>query len=253
MANAQGYLYEGDLYMARIVGGVEQPMQGPFEGSRLALQMNVERIDMISRGKNKTGQVLESVPIPQPGTLALTLNSGDPAVVAIGLMGSVATLTQASGAWADEAFVVAALDTWLPLAKASLGTSIVVKDVTGVTTYVEGTHYQLNRDLGWIKVPTGSPIAAAATIELTGPYNAISGKKVKGGTTPDLRIKLVMDGRNMADGAKCKVQVWEAILATEEAVDFLSGQFLGTPLTGSMKTPTGKDSPFEVDFHDAAA
>ncbi len=166
MSNARGNLYEGDLYFARIVGGVEQAMQGPFEGSRLALQMNVERQDMISRGKNKTGQVIESVPIPQPATFQMTLNEGSADVIALGLMGTVAALSQASGTWTATAFTVTALDSWLPLPKAALATSQLVKDVTDATTYVEGTDYELNRDLGWIRVLSTGSISLSDVLHL---------------------------------------------------------------------------------------
>lgn len=252
MSNARGYLYEGDLYFARIVGGVEQAMQGPFEGSRLAMQMNVDRVDMLSRGKNRTGQVLESVAIPQPAGFSITLNEGTPDVVALGLMGTVSAIAQTSGTWTAEAFTVTALDSWLPLAKSSLATSQVVKDVTDTTTYVEGTDYELNRDLGWIRVLSTGSISLSDVLHLTGAFNAHAGSRIAGGTSPDLRIKLVLDGRNMADGARCKVTVKEGILSAEDAVDFLSGQFLNTPLAGRMKTPTGETSPFDVDMLDAA-
>lgn len=247
--SARGYLFEGSLYMARIVGGVEQPLQGPFEGSQFAIQPNVERKEMVSRGRGTFGQVVESVNVPQAADFSVTLNEGTAETLALGLMGTVSALTQAAGNLTDEPVAVGAVrDVWLPLSKANFTGLVTVENAAGTVTYVEGTDYEVNRPQGWLKIKSGGAIAANSTVNVTAAYGAINGSKILGGAAADLRVKFVLDGRNLADGADCTVRVWEAIIAASDAVDFLSGEFVGVPLSGRMKTPAGKTAPFEVDL-----
>lgn len=312
---ARGYLFEGSLYMARYIGGVLQPMQGPLEGSVLNLQTNVQQVDMTSRGKGTYGQLLESVTIQQPADLAVTINEGTAEVMALGLMGSVSALSQTSGSLTDSPVILGGLGQWAGLTRAYLtgpvtvagetgsftgaiatttltvtavasgkvspgqtiagagltvGTKIV-KQLTGtpggIGTYevsasqtfasgsitatvpgspTEGVDFEVNRDMGWIRPLAGGLFAAGQHVKVSSAYGAYSGSSINGGTTPDLRVSFVLDGRNLADGSLVKVEVYEAIVAPSAAIEFLSGQFIGVPLAGRMKTPLGKTAPFNV-------
>lgn len=244
---ARGYLFEGSLYMQAIIGGVLAPPVGPLEGTRFAIQPNVEFQDMVSRGRGTSGQILESVPTQQPADFSITLAEGAPEVLALGFMGSLAAFSQASGTASNEA-VTALLGKWVFLSKTKVS-SVVVTDVAGTTTYVNGTDYIVNTDLGWIKALPGGAIADNTAIHVDFSHAAITGQRISGATTPDLRARFTMDGVNRADGKDCKVTVFEAILAPDQAVDLLANGFVTTSLTGRMKTPSGFTSPFIVDLH----
>ena len=126
---------------------------------------------------------------------------------------------------------------------------MVVKNETGTTTYVEGTHYQVNYRLGWLKVISG--IADAATVNVHGAYNAISGTRINASTVNEIRAQFVLDGINFADKLPCIATVWEGIVAPDTAFDFLADDFNSIPLTGRAKTPVGKSEPFFVELRDA--
>lgn len=251
---ARGYLLEGDLYMAPFVGGVAQALQGPFEGTVFSIEPQSETVDMISRGRNSTGQILESVSSLQPTNFNITFAEADPQLLAMGLMGSVAAITQASGNFTNQT-VVARLGKWVPLPFANIGAGALTIADSQATALVEGTHYELNRHMGMIRVfaaPAQAAVTEGETLTISaGAYGAQSGSRIQGGVAPDVRAMFILDGRNRVDGANMKLTVWEAIMSASEAMDFLAGGFLTTALTGRMKKPAGKASAFELDVLDA--
>lgn len=244
---ARGYLFEGSLYMQAIVNGVLAPAVGPLEGTQFAIQPNSTSQDLISRGRGTSGQILESVPTQEPAEFSITFAEGSPEVMAMGLMGSVAALSQTSGSVVDEP-VSAKLNRWVFLNKSKVS-SVVVKNEAGTVTYVNGQDYIVNTDMGWIKALAGGAITDNQAIEVSYSHAAITGSRILGATTPDLRARFIMDGVNRADGKDCRVTVWEAIVAPNQALDLLANGFVTTALTGRMKTPSGFLSPFIVDLH----
>ena len=62
-----------------------------------------------------------------------------------------------------------------------------------------------------------------------------------------------IDGINMADGTQCTVTIWEAVLSPDSEFDFLASEFGTVNLTGRLKTPVGKDAPYEVLIQDPVA
>lgn len=256
---ARGYLLEGDLYMAPFVAGVAQALQGPFEGVTFAIEPNSTTVDMISRGRNSTGNILESVSSLQPTNFNAKFAEADANLLAMGLMGSVAAMSQTAGTFSNQT-VVAKLGKWVPLPFANIGAGALTISDSTPTALTEGTHYELNRHMGMIRVfPTGAGdgqqtvVAADEVLTISaGAYGALSGSRIQGGVAPDVRAMFVFDGRNRVDGANVKLTVWEAIMSASEAMDFLAGGFLTTALSGRMKKPVGKPAAFEMDVLNAA-
>lgn len=136
---ARGILLEGDLYMQAIVGGILQPASGPLEGTRFELQPQVERKDMLSRGKFRYGQTIETVGVPQQTTFAITLAEGNADALALGLMGAVEALNQAAATITNEAVTVES-GAWVPLSKRNISGSITVTgEVGSFTGSITGT------------------------------------------------------------------------------------------------------------------
>lgn len=249
--SARGFLFEGSVYMARFVAGVPGPLVGPLEGVKFEMKPNVDTKDLVSRGRGTMGQILESVPILKPTDFSITLVEGSPEVLALALMGTVAALSQVSGSL-TAVTVVGVADTWVALTKANLTGVATVTNAAASSTYVENTDYLINRELGLFKVlGTGAIGAAAATLKLTSAYGAITGSTISGSTQPDLRVRMVLSGINKVDNTNCIVTVFEAVIAADAAVDFLSGDFVNMPLKGRMKTPAGFLTPYTVDLRTA--
>lgn len=244
---ARGFLGAGDVYIARFENGAFLPYEGPFEAGKFAITPNSELRELTSKGRTTYGQVIESVPVPQPFDFNVELREVNSTSLAIALMGTSTSLaTQASGTLSEAPVTLTTLDKWYDIGKANLGQAIVVKNEAGTTTYVEGEDYILNRTLGWIKGLTGGDIAAAAVVELSGPYGAVGGTEVVGGTITQVRAKFKLDGKNMADDLPTIVTVHEATGAPDAEFDFLADDFGVISLTMRMKTPSGFTGPFTV-------
>jgi len=315
---ARGYLGSGDLYINRIVGGVKQGMEGPFEVERFEIKANSELRERVSKSRNGYGQVVASAAIPQPFDLNITMGEADKTGLAIALLGTAAAVTQTSGTL-SAVNVVADHDKWVALTKARLtgapvivaggavvtgaisGTTLTVSAVTsgtlvvgadlsgsGITpgttvtalgtgtggtgtytvdtsqtassttitatgpTYVEGTDYLLNLELGLVKALSTGSIADGQTVKLTSTYAAIAATEILGATSAAIRAEFVLDGKNLADDTPCVVTVYEGVVASDAAVDFLSDQFLTIPLPGRLVTPVGQTAPFKIELRDAA-
>lgn len=247
---ARGFLGSGDLYIDRIVGGVKQGMEGPFEAERFEIKANSDLKERQSKGRNSYGQVVASAVLPKPFDLAITMGEADANGLSIALLGTRTAFTQSAGTTTNTVFS-AVLDKWVLLPFARLTSAAqVVTNVAGSTTYVEGTDYILNRELGRIKcLSTGTMVAGNNHVDLA--YAAISGTDILGATASSVRAEFTLDGKNLADDTPCIVTCYEGVVASDAAVDFLSDDFLSVPLPGRLVTPAGFTSPFKVQLRDA--
>lgn len=243
---ARGFLGAGDLYIARYVGGVPQAYQGPYECTKFEIKPNVDLKEMTSKGRFTYGQVIESVAIPQPADLTVDLPEVNRESLAIALLGTVAAVSQTGGTVTAEVVTVTALDTWLPLSKASFTT--ITATTSADVALTEGEDFIVDKQLGWIKVlsTNNNSVVAANTIKVSGAYAATTGDEIKGMTNAQLRARFKLVGKNFADDLPYVVTVHEAIIAADSAFDFLQDDFASVSLPGRMKTPTGFTEPFTV-------
>jgi hypothetical protein len=247
---ARGFLGAGDVYIERYIAGVSQGLAGPYYANKFEIKPNIEKKELTSKGRNDYGQVLESVSVQQPADFTLELNEVNTESLTIALLGTAAASSQTSGTLVEQAVTIKK-DRWVSVTKESLNDDIEVTHTSGSPTYIEGTDYVLNLPLGLIKVLSGSAIVDAASVKVSGSYEAIASIKISGATNTDIRAKIIFDGKNQADGLPCIVTVWEAIIAADSAFDFLADDFNTVTLPGTMKTPTGKAEPFLVELRTA--
>jgi hypothetical protein len=246
MSEARGFLGAGDLYIDRQVNGVYQGLKGPFECSKFEIKANSTLKDKRSKGKSTYSQIIETVAVPEPFELSVTLGEMNTDGMALALLGTTSSTSQGAGTLTAETFV-AKLDVWVPVSKQNLTGSQTVTNAAASTTYVNGTDYIVNKTLGLIKALPGGAIADLASLRLTSGYGAIASTLIRGATNPVIRAKFVLDGINFADNTPTIVTVYEAVIASDAAVDFLSDEFGEIPLPGRMKTPTGFNEPFLIE------
>jgi hypothetical protein len=243
-----GVIAEGTLYLNRIVSGTAQGRVKVPGLARFAITPSSEKKESKSKDKDTYGQVNASVLLQNPTELGITITDVDGPALAMALMGDVATLSVSGGSVTDEN-VTAQLDAFLDLANKNItAASVVVQDVTDTTTYVEGSDYEINYAMGWIKPLSGGNISGSDVLHIDYDHGAIAGQRITGSTRPEVRGEMVLDGRNLADGKELTITVHEAVVATDGEVDFMSDDFVELALGGSMVTPTGKSEPFIVDY-----
>lgn len=247
MQGILSFLGSGDLYMDRLAA--DGTSQGAIlVGNAISLALNVETDNkkLISRKRATYGQTLASVTQITGSTIALTLNQMDVDTMAAVFLGDAVAMTGTGGSITTEA-VTAILDKWVDLASPGGGVStVVVKDATDTTTYVEDTDYAVNPRLGMIKALSTGAISESDVLHIDYAYAAESGKRITGATQPIVKVKLRLDGKNVEDGSDVQVNVFEALIKPSSAVDFLAEDFAEIQFEGEMLTPSGKDWPFEV-------
>jgi hypothetical protein len=248
MGTARGFLGSGDLYINRQSGGVYSGWVGPFECEQFEIKANSELREKVSKGKATYGQIVASASIPKPFDLNITLGEADKTGMAIALLGNVSAVTQIAGSL-TAVTVVGVADVWVPLTKQRLTGSQTVTNAAASTTYVLGTDYLIEKEMGWIKVlSTGSIGVAAATLKLTSTYAAITGDQIAGATNSSVIAQFRLSGKNLADDTPAIVNVAQAVVASQAAVDFMADQFATIPLSGRMVTPSGFTEPFTVQL-----
>lgn len=250
---ARSFIGAGDIFIDRMVDGVKQGVYGPFKANKLAIQPQVETLESTSKGRYDYGQVLESVNLAQPTQFSLELKEVTGDVLTMAFLGTDSSFTQASGTLTAASVTVTKKGPWLPLGKKNLDDLVSVTNEGATVTYVEGTDYELNRPLGWIRVLEDSVIAVDAVLKVTGGYAAATGKKITGSTKTEVRASIWFDGINQADGLQCTVEIFEAVLSADNEFDFLADDFGVVALSGNLKTPAGKSGPYEVLMQDAVA
>lgn len=244
---ARSFLGAGDIYINRMVDGVKQGVVGPIYADSLSITPSVETVQSTSKGRYDYGQVLESVNIAQPSEFSMALKEVTGDILTMAFLGTSSTFTEASGTLTDYDLTVTKIGTWLPLGKKNLAALATVETLaTGGTTLVEGVDYKLNRPMGWFMALPGGAIDANDHVFVTAAYSGATGNLVKGSTRTEVRVEITFDGINQADGTQCTATIWEAVLAPDSEFDFLADDFGLVNLTGTLKTPTGKDAPYEV-------
>ena len=244
---ARSFLGAGDVYFDRLVDGVKQGRVGPIYADSLSITPSVETVQSTSKGRYDYGQVLESVNIAQPSEFSMALKEVTGDILTMAFLGTSSTFTEASGTLTDYDLTVTKIGAWLPLGKKNLAPLATVETLaTGGVTLIEGVDYKLNRPMGWLMALPGGAIDANDHVFVTAAYAGATGTLVKGSTRTEVRVEITFDGINQADGTQCTATIWEAVLAPDSEFDFLADDFGNVNLTGTLKTPTGKDAPYEV-------
>ncbi len=241
------FLGSGDLYMDRLAAdGSPQGSDLVGNATSLSLAIETDNKKLTSNKRDTFGQTIATVNRITGSKVTFTLNQMDVATLAAVFLGDAVARTGTGGTVTDED-VVAIHDKWVDFLQLGNGISAVsVQDATDITTYVEGTDYELNTRLGMIKVLSGGSIDDGDTLHVDYTYAAESGKKITGATQPTVKVKLRLDGKNVEDGSDVQVNVFEALVKPSSAVDFLAEDFAEIQFEGEMLTPAGKSWPFEV-------
>lgn len=243
-----GFLGSGDLYYNRVVGGVDQGWLRFGNATKFSIKENADLKERKSKQKATYGQVLNSVSVKQPAELSISLDDLDKDVLAMAFLGSTSAINVTAGSVTAEDKKTGSFGGFVRTNFGYITNPIVIKDkATGLVTYVAGTDYEVaSADRGMIKILSGGTITENELITIDYAYNAVTGNKVSGGTTSSIKVAVMLDGENFADQSKVEVNCWEAVLAPTGEVDFLSDDFATLELAGTLNTPVGKTSPYEV-------
>lgn len=246
----EGLLLVGDLYLDRFTdGGGSTGYLGPLNGVKLGItHPDPDVIERVSKMKDTFGQALDVVTMPKSAELTIAIDDQPSEILSLAMLGSVASLNQGAGTLVD-APVTLVPGRWVSLGFRNLvaaGFSVATAAVPA-TPLVLGTDYEVNYADGLIRAIPGGAIAAETECLVDGDYNAVTGQKITGGARPTARCRVLLSGKNMANGKTCRIEIDEAILSPAGELDLLSGEFITTELTGKMRTLAGKNGPYTFE------
>lgn len=251
VSTARAVLAAGDVYLAAFVSGAPGPIKGPFEADKFAVTPKSDLKNATSKGKLSYGQVIESVSIPGAVDFELVLTEVNKTSLALAVLGTAATDTGASGTLVATAFSANATDVeaWIDVGHPNFHTAVVT-NTAGTTTYAEGVDYIVNNDLGWVKPLASGAIIAGEALKIAGAYLAFSETTISAMTNSQVRVRAILDGKNLVDNSGIRVICYEVVLAAKDVFDFLLSDFNKITLSGTMKTPAGMLTPFIVKLVD---
>jgi hypothetical protein len=244
-------LLGGDVYIDRFdATGNPTGLIGPLNTGKLLVKMEVEEKVQPSQMKADFGQARATVNIPKPSVISVEFRDQPPEIIAMALLGSPDTLSEALASVTDEA-ITAVLGRWVDLPNRSITAgTVVVTDSPMTETYVEGTDYEINYVTGLLRAIAGGGIADSDALLVDYDSVAVSGVTIAGGSQSQITARIILDGVNLVTGKAVHFEAHKATLRPESDIDLNSGEFISSDLTGNMQTPPGKTSPFVLETLD---
>ncbi|MBF0368583.1 MAG: hypothetical protein HQL52_03910 [Magnetococcales bacterium] len=242
-----GFLASGTLYIDRLTDAGESTGFIQVDNcTAFEIKEESELKERTSKMKETYGQKLDVVALKTNSNVKVAFNGVSTDVLAMILLGEAVDHNVGAGTVTDES-VTAKSGKWISLAQKNLtDATVVVTDDPEVTTYVDGTDYSVNYALGLLEIKSGGGISDGADLLVDYDHAAISASRISGATQPIIRAKLALDGKNIKDGKGVRVEVDEAVLTPDSPVDFMSSDWVEVSLSGTMKTLTGKTTPYTV-------
>ena len=248
----KGLLLAGDVYIAEVLSaGVYGPAIGPINVTKLEFTPpTTEEKNRISNKKANFGQALDSVQVAKdPAKLAIIWDTATKNLLADAVGGKAYAYSKDITEFTDET-VTLSIDGYVELANQSIDTETwSVTPAASGTALVEGTDYEVNRDMGLIRaLRTEGEIA----VKVSGKTKAVTGTRIAGATEITKPRRVLVDGINLSTNEKVRVTAHQVTFSATGATDLMSGEFTEGELEGTLVTPSGKDAPWEMIVIDAA-
>lgn len=243
---AEGLILAGNVYMAPIASdGSLGKLRMVGNTTKLAIKPNSTKKEQKSKMRGSYGTAITTVMLPDPSDFSMTLQRIDRTNLMYQFMGSEGTFAQTAATVTDEASN-AVLDGWVKLAKEKVS-SVVITNSAASTTYVAGTDYELNADMGMYRAIPGGAITENQALKVDYTAAAITdGWAINGSTQNSIRVYVLLDGENIASGELITGEFWDVMLTPDQELDFLSDELVEIGLSGAMQKPAAKPSAYTI-------
>lgn len=246
-----GFLLAGDLYLQRLDDDTTG-LIGPIETDKLALKGSAEEKSRTSKRKGSYGQAVGTVYIGKPTEISIVFSDQPAELLALAMLGKRETVNQAAATLTDHPVTLPANGRWVEIGHKNLGT-LTIKDASDDSALAIGTDVEINYVLGLVRAVPGGAMEGGGVIEISGSALAVTGSRIRGGLVPNVRMKLMMDGKNLETGKPVRLTIPEAVLTPDGEVDFFSADYISTSLSGKVLLANGQTEPFTVDEVETAA
>ncbi len=115
----------------------------------------------------------------------------------------------------------------------------------GISNFVEGVDYTVNRRDGFVHVLGSGSILDASEQLISYQFTGSKGFKIQGAVKSSFVAPVLLTGVNQANNKEIQFLAYKAVLIPDGALNFLSGDFASLKIKGTLEIPSGKTSPFE--------
>jgi hypothetical protein len=245
----------GDMSLGMLPGAGQKPLyyMDPLNATKLTLNPGkVDQITRIGKGRTTNGTAKNVMTkVGEAANFTVANDEFNAKILAIQLRGAVQKLSVASGTVADEDLTVKQ-DEWVPLLGAHLDAAVTITNAAGSTTYVEETHYVMNRRMGMVKflsAAAGGP-ADGATVKVDYVKAVHNFTRVMGSTTLPSRYAVKYDGVNQASGKDCLLYIPQAVIAPEGNLELITEAFVSGNLIITPELVAGEAAAYYYDEDD---
>ena len=219
-------LGRGALYFDRFVAGTMTKQGEAHLGNVTKLEITTtDEVKEKYSSMVSTSALLKSVNVKRTVEVKLTADEFSLANMALALMGSESTLSQAASTATTETLTTAAkLGRWYPLAKRNV--SVVV-----ITGKVEGADFSVDATTGRVYlIPTGTIVEGSTVTVASYSYGTIDYKSIVGANANVIEGYLRFIG-DPATGPLFELEVWKVQATPDGAFGGITGDYATFSLT----------------------
>ena len=223
--NVLNYLLgRGKLYLARLVDGVNMGEMDVGNVTAFTVNPAVEMLDhfeSMSGVKDKDMSVVTTIGM----TGKFTTDEYSRNNLMLALFGSTEQTIQQATGHQINAPILARLDKWVKLPHRNLdAASVVVTNVAGTVTYILGTDYNVDTDVGRIFAIDGGAITEGQTLHVDYNYNSTEYPLVEAIETDGIEclVRFVGDPQS---GPVYEAELWRVSMKPASELGFISDEW----------------------------
>lgn len=216
--------------------------------TKLLIKPDSELIEEYGASDEDLMQIIGSVTLPKTPQSEFEFNQVDADLFAMAFMGTNSLFEQTEGEETTGQTITTIADKMVELGKYKIE-DVVVESTDGLTTYLIDRDYTVRPRVGGITALSTGTIPPGGQVKVTYAWPALEGTVMKGMTKSNVRVRVLWEGQNYADGREFIVDVFQARLAPSADFNFqnaIEKKFLSVSFKASIETPPGKDSPFKL-------
>lgn len=194
-----------------------------------------EEKQRISKQRENYGQVLDSIIIPGVPSVSLSFDEADAQTISMALLGTLTTLSLTSQTRTAVNLTASTIGVWLELGDRYINPTgfLLTEDAAG-SALVQGVDYLVDYTMGLVKFLASGSVMAGDIVEKTYTTRAVTGTRIQGSRKNQIKARILLNGKNLADGRGLVVEVPQCTLKSTSEFDPMSSDFVVTEVGGSI-------------------
>lgn len=227
--------------------GVAGGYSDEINAQKLEVVANKNEVSRSISSHENYGQSKGTVVIPEPTTMTLACDQLSAPIWQLAFLAELVDYSQGAGSILAEP-VTTRLDRWVKFSvfENFVASSELVQDATDTITYVLGTDYSIDYELGMIKALSGGAISEAEVLHVGMDYAAESGTEINAGVRSSIICAITGKGRNLETGQSVKIHIPKAVLSPSAGVDMMAREHWVPEFGGNVDLASGETSLYTM-------